>query len=135
VVDPARDSSKYGVVADHAYWVGGLTVRQSGSEGQIDAVSHGFGEGDPTPSGVQNGTGTLTGGNMGDLHYVSSTQTWGPTPSAPRGDVIDINATNVATASIDVQRAAVDCNVTLNITTDGPIAVTLPGCNRVVHAG
>ncbi len=135
VVDPARDSAKYGVVADHAYWVGGLTVRQSGSEGQIDAVSHGFGEGDPTPSGVQNGTGTLTGGNMGALQYVSSTQTWGATPSAPRGDVIDVNATNVATASIDVQRADADCQVTLNITTDGPIAVTLPGCNRVVHAG
>jgi hypothetical protein len=23
----------------------------------------------------------------------------------------------------------------LNITTDGPIAVTLPGCNRIVNAG
>jgi hypothetical protein len=135
VVDTARDSSKYGVVADHAYWVGGLTVRQSGSEGQIDAISHGFGNGDPTASGVQNGTGTLTGGNMGDLQYASFSQTWGATPSAPRSDAIDIKATNIATASIDVQRAAADCNVKLNITTDGPIAVTLPGCNRVVHAG
>ncbi len=66
VVDPARFSSKYGVIGDHAYWISGLTVRQNGSEGQIDAVSHGFGVGDPMPSGVQNGTGTLTGGNLGD---------------------------------------------------------------------
>jgi hypothetical protein len=64
VVDPGRDSPQYGVTADHAYWLGGLTVRQSGSEGQIDAISHGFGVGDPSPSGVQPGTGTLTGGNM-----------------------------------------------------------------------
>ena len=27
VVDPARDSRKYGVVANHAYWVSGLKVR------------------------------------------------------------------------------------------------------------
>jgi hypothetical protein len=135
VVDPARDSSKYGVVADHAYWLGGLTVRQSGSEGQIDAISHGFGVGDPTPSGVQPGTGTLTGGNMGSLAYTSNAQTWGPTPSAPSSDTIDIKATNVATASINVQRANVDCNVNLNLTTDGPIAVTLLGCKRVVKAG
>lgn len=135
VVDPARDSPSYSVVSDHAYWISGLTVRQSGSEGQIDAVSHGFGEGDPSRSGVQPGTGALTGGNMGALAYASSTQTWGPTPTAPTRDSIDITATNLATAAIDVGRAHVDCNVVLNITTDGPLTVTLPGCNRVVHAG
>ena len=135
VVDPARDSSKYGVVADHAYWISGLTVRQSGSEGQIDAVSHGFGVGDPTPSGAHPGAGTLTGGNMGDLQYASTAQTWGATPSAPASDAIDLNATNIATASINVARADVDCDVKLNITTDGPIAVSLPGCKRVVKAG
>ncbi len=135
VVDPARDSSSYGVMSDHAYWISGLTVRQSGSEGQIDALPHGFGVGDPSPSGIQPGASTLTGGNMGTLAYTSSSQTWGPTPSAPASDSIDITAANLATASINVQRADVDCNVKLNITTDGPIAVTLQGCGRVVHAG
>jgi len=135
VVDTARDSAKYGVVADHAYWVSGLTVRQSGSEGQFDAISHGFGVGDPTASGAQNGTGTLTGGNMGDLQYASFSQTWGAAPSTPRSNAIDITATNIATASINPQRAGADCNVKLKIVTDGPLAVTLPGCNRVVHAG
>jgi hypothetical protein len=72
---------------------------------------------------------------MGALQYASSAQTWGPAPGAPRSDAIDITATNIATASISVQRADADCNVKLNITTDGPIAVTLPGCSRVVHAG
>jgi hypothetical protein len=72
---------------------------------------------------------------MGTLAYTSSTQTWGPTPAAPASDSIDLTATNLATASINVQRAHVDCNVKLNITTDGPIAISLPGCNRVVNAG
>ena len=135
VVDPARYATKYGVVANHAYWVGGLTVRSSGSEGEIDAVSHGFGLGDATPSGEKDGAGTLTGGNLGTINYVSQTQTWGPVPSAARSDSIDIKATNLATATIDVARAGVDCNVALHVTTDGPITITLPGCNRVVHGG
>jgi hypothetical protein len=54
---------------------------------------------------------------------------------APASDTLDINATNIATASINVSRARVDCNATLNITSDGPISVTLTGCNRTVQAG
>ena len=135
VVNPARDADKYQVVANHAYWVSGLTVRTAGSEGEIDAISHGFGLADPTASGVTDGAGTLTGGNLGPIQYVSEAQTWGPTPSAPKSDAIDITATNLATASIDVTRADVDCNVALHITSDGPLTVTLPGCNRVVSAG
>jgi hypothetical protein len=135
VVDTARDVAKYAVVADHAYWASGMTARSSGSLGTFDASSHGFGVGDPTPSGVQNGNGTLTGGNLGDITYVSQTQTWGSAPNQAASDTIDINAANIAQAQIDVQRARVDCNVKLNITTDGPIAVTLAGCNRVVNAG
>jgi len=135
VVDPARDAPKYGVVADHAYWISGLTVRSAGSEGQIDAISHGFGLSDPAASGVQSGTGQLTGGNLGTINFVSQIQTWGAPPSAPRQDSIDITATNIATASIDVARAHVDCNVALHITSDGPLTVTLPGCGRTVSAG
>ena len=136
VVDAARDASKYGVVADHAYWASGMTVRQSGSLGQFDALSHGFGLGDPVPSGMQGPTpGTLSGGNMGDIHYAALTQTWGAAPRTPSSDSVDINATNIATATIDPSRAGVDCNAKLNVTTDGPTAITLLGCNRVVRAG
>jgi predicted esterase len=135
VVDAARDAPGLGVVGDHAYWVSGLKLRGgSSSEGTIDAFSHGFGVGDPTPSGVHPGLGTLSGGNMGDLHYGSFTQTWGATPPAARADTIDIRATNIGRASIDVRRAHVDCGVGLHaVNVDGPLTVTLPGCHRVVH--
>ena len=151
VVDGARNYTQYGINGDHAYWVSGLTLRSQSHtasngdpEGQIDAVSHGFGVGDPVASGgagpvaVGLGTptpGTLSGGNMGDLHYLGFSQTWGATPKAPRSDAVDVNATNIATAAIDVARARVDCNAKINVTTDGPIAITLLGCGRVVHAG
>lgn len=135
VVDTSRDHPEYGVRGDHAYWVSGVTVRQSGTDGQIDAVSHGFGTSDPPASGSQPGTGTLTGGNMGPLTYASLTQTWGRATPAPVSDTLDVNATNVATATIDLSRAHVDCNAKLNVTSDGPITVTLAGCNRTVQAG
>jgi hypothetical protein len=141
VLDAARDRPSLGIVGDHAYWVSGLTLRSQAHtasngdpEGQIDVFSHGFGTGDPA-AGSQPGTGTLSGGNMGPLSFASLTQTWGPVPPAPAADTLDVNATNIATATIDVTRAHVDCNATVNVTTDGPITLTLAGCNRTVGAG
>jgi hypothetical protein len=141
VVDGARDRPSLGIVGDHAYWVSGLTLRSQAHtssnghpEGQIDVFSHGFGTSDPTPSGTQPGVGTLTGGNMGSLAFASLTETWSPTPPAPPHDTLDINATNIATASIDVSRAHVDCGVVLNIT-NGPITVDVSGCGRTVRTG
>ncbi|MGH2882243.1 MAG: glucodextranase DOMON-like domain-containing protein, partial [Solirubrobacteraceae bacterium] len=131
VVDTARNHSNYGLVGDHAYWVSGLTIRSQSHtatngdpEGQIDVFSHGFGASDRTASGSAPGTGTLTGGNMGPLAYASLTQTWGPATPAPASDTLDISATNIATATIDVSRARVDCNAKVNVTTDGPVTVT-----------
>ena len=133
VVYTPRDRPNLGLVADHAYWVYGLTLR-SGQEGQIDVFSHGFGQTDPVENPLQAGTGTLTGGNLGPLIYARTSRTWGAAVPAPRLDLLDISATNIATASIDVTRAHVDCRVLLHIRSDGPITVTLPGCNRVVHS-
>jgi hypothetical protein len=134
VVDKARDTPKYGLVADHAYWVSGLKVRGAGL-GTFDARSHGFGVGDPKPSGVKTTAGQLVGGNLGAIHYTAQTQTWGPAPHAPKQDSISITATNIAAAVIDIARAHVNCHVKLVVHSDGPIAISLAGCHRVVHAG
>ena len=50
-------------------------------------------------------------------------------------DEIDVTATNLATASINVKRAHVNCQVNVKITSDGPLTVTLPSCGRTVHGG
>jgi hypothetical protein len=141
VVDAARDRPSLGVVGDHAYWLSELTLRSNSHTssgdpvGSIDAISHGFGTADAVASGVRPGVGTLTGGNMGTLLFARFVQTWGPAPAAAPADSIDIKATNIATASVDVSRAHVDCAVTLHILSDGPLTVRLPGCHRVVRAG
>jgi hypothetical protein len=142
VLDAARDRPALGIVASHAYWISGLTLRskshtgQNGDpEGEIDARSHGFAVGDPRASALTTGTGTLQGGYLGPIAYTSFSKTWGPTPSAATSDTIDLALTNIATASIDVRRARVDCGVKLNIVSDGPAVIRLIGCSRIVHAG
>src|SRR5205085_9132508 len=98
--------------------------------GTIDVRSEGFGEGDPTPSGTQAGGSSLTGGNLPAIGYQSLFQTWGATPKAPKRDRLDIVAKNVRTLSVNVQRAHVDCNAALKLTSDGRVTVVLPGCGE-----
>jgi predicted esterase len=142
VLDQARNHSNLGLVGDHAYWISGLKLRDPSHtsatgdpEGQVDAVSHGLGAGDPVVSPTEVGTGTLTGGNFGALTFTRQQRTWTSLPAGLRADEIDVNATNISAAAIDVSRAHVDCNVVLKVTTDGPIAIALPACGRTVHAG
>ena len=64
-------------VADHAYWLSGIALRDGGGTaplGTVDARSAGFGVGDPKPGATQNGGGSLTGGNLGALAYTSQSQ-------------------------------------------------------------
>jgi predicted esterase len=143
VLDGARDRPALGLDADHAYWLSGLALRSAAHtsssgdpEGEIDARSLGSGQGEPAVSKLGPPLGTLTGGNMGTLVFDRSGQIWGPAPPAPARDEIDITATNIAAAAVDVRRAHVDCRVSIKVlSTDGPIAISLPGCHRVVRAG
>src|SRR4051794_33136710 len=134
-LEPSRNHPELRLVGDHAYWVSGLELRDSGSGGQMDAVSHGVGASEPVPSLTQGGAGPLEGGNLGPIQYTSRVKTWAPPTPGPRANTIDVNATGISKALIDVKRAGVDCSVQLNVTSDGPIDVTLPGCNRTVHGG
>ena len=134
VVNPAHDYPALGLVTDHAYWLSGLTPSGgSGSSGTIDAVSHGLGAGEPPPSGLQNGSGTLTDTNvLPFVAYARAFQTWGAAPAAASADEIDITSTGVATATVSVSRAHVDCAVKLKVVSDVPLKLTLAGC-AVAH--
>jgi hypothetical protein len=132
VLEPTRNHPELGLVGDHAYWVSGLKLRDPGSSGQIDAVSHGRGASDRVAAVTQPGTGQLEGGNLGPIQFTSRTKTWAPPTPGPRANTIDVTATNLSKASIDVKRAGVDCSVKVNVTSDGPLSIALPGCNRTV---
>jgi len=140
---PYGDYPGLGLTADHAYWLSGLRVRATGAPcasyavagcggvGTVDAVSAGFGLTDPVPSGTQHSAGVQGPGSIFPaLPYVETSQTWFPPASKPATDRLHLTASNISAMTVDVARAAVDCAVALDVTTDGPLQVTLAGCNR-----
>lgn len=129
VVNPAQDSAAADSVADHAYWVSSVARRSASSPtGTIDVRSEGFGVGDPAVQPVATGAGVLMGGHHGPMPFVERKLAWGAAPAAPVADVLHVVATNVASVTIDPVRARITCGATLEVTTDGPLSVTLTGC-------
>jgi dienelactone hydrolase len=132
VVLPARNHPELGVVGDHAYWVSKLKVREGTASGRFDAASRGLGTGDPVPAATENGSGTLEGGTLGTLLFTRRAKAWGDVPATAKANRIDIAATGIEAATIDVRRAKVDCRAELKVQTDGPLKVTLAGCRRTL---
>jgi hypothetical protein len=131
VYNPTMDFPADGTTAGHAYWVYGISLRNGGGAaplGRVDVRSHGFGQGDPVPGETQHGAGALTGGTIPAIPYTSQGKSWGSAPSEPSADALDIDASNVSAVTIDAKRAKVDCKAHLNVTTDGPLTVTLADC-------
>jgi hypothetical protein len=131
VYNPTMDFPGDGTSAGHAYWVYGVTLRETGGSaplGTADVRSEGFGTGDPTAEETTHGAGALTGGTIPAIPYTSQAKAWGPAPSAPVADALDINAANVQSFSVDARRARVDCAAALHVSTDGPLKVTLTDC-------
>ena len=137
VVNPTMDFAADGAVADHAYWLSDIRVRdpKAAHQGTVDVRSEGFGVGDPAPSGTQFSGGALVGGNVPVLGYDQQSQSWGAAPSAPVADRLDVSAVNVGTVTVDPRRARVDCNAVVDVVhTDGPLTVVLAGCGKAgVH--
>jgi len=133
VVNPKMDFPEMGGPANHAYWLSGLTLRDSSGDaplGTIDVRSEGFGTGDPTPLPTQHGAGALTGGTLPAIAYTSQSRQWGPTPPALVRNRLDIVAKNISALTIDPSRAHITCGAALDVNTDGPVSVTLAGCGR-----
>jgi hypothetical protein len=129
--NPTMDFPADGTSSGHAYWLYGIVLREAGGEAPlatVDVRSEGFGLGDPPANATEAGAGALTGGKIPAIPYVSETKTWGSAASAPKRDALDISAANVGAVTIDAKRAKVTCAATLNVTTDGPLTVTLADC-------
>ena len=134
VANPAMDVVSRGLVGNHAYWLSNITVRDTNVQprGTVDALSRAFGEGDPVASAEQSGAGVIFG-KLAAQAYVSQYKTWGLPPAAPTADRLEIVARNVSALNVNVQRAKLSCNAALQVDTDGPLTVTLEGCNRNVQ--
>ena len=122
VVDPREDSTRARTVADHAYWLSGLAVRDpETSPGLIDARSEGMGVGDPEVGEPGASAGALTGGAHGPMPYAERALDWGPAPEVARADRLHVRAQNLASATVDARRARLSCSPELVIESDGPL--------------
>jgi hypothetical protein len=133
VVNPTMDFSADGTVADHAYWLSHLKLRDASGAAplaKVDAVSEAFGRADPEPKPTQHAVGTLTGGNVAPFAYVETSRSWGPARKAPKRDVLRLTLTNLSRVTVNPARARLGCHPKLQVTTDGPVTVRLAGCGR-----
>jgi len=132
--NPSIDYPKLHFVADHAYWVSAVRLRDaSGSDkiGLVDVRSHGFGVGDPPVTPVARTAGSLPGGNvLNPYPFVRELgKELGPAPAEPKLDQLDVRADNVRSFTVDARRARVSCNAKINVLGSGPRPeVTLAGC-------
>lgn len=136
VVDPSEDNAAAGVVADHAYWLSEVAIRdpEASPTGTIDVWSAASGHRDGEPSAIARGGGVLTGGFIPAMTYVERRLEWGPPQEVEPANRLEVTATNVRHVTIDVRRAGVTCGVEVEVETDGPLTIHLPGCDRTVEA-
>jgi hypothetical protein len=138
VRNPTMDFRGVGTVANHAYWLSSIKLRDGSGDaplGTIDVRSRGFGAGDPKPGATQRGGGALGPGTLGALTFTEQSKGWGDAPAESKLDVLEIDAKNVSSVTVNPTRARVDCDVQLDVKSDGPLAVKLAGCGRKASFG
>ncbi|HCA84076.1 MAG TPA: hypothetical protein DEQ61_00320 [Streptomyces sp.] len=123
---PASDDRELGLVHDHAYWVseirpagtqpddgtapddGAAVAEPAPVKGLVDAFSHGFGRGDaPSTRGLGSGTEPLP--------YTEVNRTWGPHPSIPVANRLDLELTDVRSVDIALSRARLNPRAVLTV--------------------
>ena len=137
VVNPTMDFRSAGTVANHAYWLSGLRLRDAGGEaplGEVDARSDAFGVGDPPAGQTKHSVGALTGGNQPAMAYVEQSKGWGKAPQTPRRNVLHLDVQNLSRVVVHPKRAKLGCDAKLRVQTDGPVEVRLAGCGTT-HFG
>jgi hypothetical protein len=129
VRNPRMDDPASGLVGNKAYWLSGIETRSTdGALGTIDVVSRGFGRADAAAPSQKMSIGATSGTTAPVNPYVREYRHLPGGAEQAKANVLDITATNIRSVTIDPAAAEVDCDATLNITSDGPLEVTLLGC-------
>ena len=131
VLDGAMQEPKWGLTANHAYWLSGMQVRDpsvTNDLGTVDAFSHGFGVADPVVNPEQ-----ATSGTSNAIPFTGRVRTWQRPRRVTATRELDVDLTNIAAVTVDPNRAHVGCDANVRVTSDGPATVRLAGCDRTVR--
>ncbi|GAA5156069.1 hypothetical protein GCM10023321_31010 [Pseudonocardia eucalypti] len=132
VRNPLMDDPASGLVGDHAYWLSEISSRGRRT-GTIDVVSHGRGLADAPVPAKRTEPGLADGSIMPVNPYVREYRHLADPVHAEERDELEIKATDIDAVTIDPDRAGVSCSARLHAKTNGPLAVTLRGCDRTEH--
>ncbi|MEC9407552.1 MAG: hypothetical protein VX549_09775 [Pseudomonadota bacterium] len=131
VLAPQEDEPRVDAIADHAYWLSGLSLREASLEtGTIDAYSEGFGLAEPVAESLSPSAGLLTGGHHEPAPYLRRQLVWAEPESVDVANRLRITARNIATVTIHPERARISCDADIVVDSDGPIEVHLAGCDN-----
>jgi hypothetical protein len=145
-----QNELKYGINADHAYWVSAVKIRNANYKGpadpslkpeevaaapaygRVEVFSHGMGLGRPVANAPVKTSDSYYWAvpTYPWPNYNAEEVSWQPIPKNPVSDVLDIKAENIASLTIDPTRARISCNATVNVHSDGPIQVKIRGCTK-----
>jgi hypothetical protein len=129
VVDPSEDNADAGVVADRAYWLSGLRVRdEAAGVGIVEALSEAGGLDVPEPGDVEQDAGALEGGAWGPMPYGERSLELGDAPVIEAADRLRLELTNVARVVVDPAGAGLTCRAEVVVDSDGPVDVVMDGC-------
>ena len=67
------------------------------------------------------------------MPYRERERAWGEAKPVPASDTLVVKATNLASATVDARRAKLSCAPTLDVTSDGPLDLTI-ACPKVKAA-
>ncbi len=130
VLAPAEDEARVDVIADKAYWLSGLRLRDPAAGlGSIDARTEGLGLAEPVVLAPVQTNGLLTGGYLEPAPFTRRVLEWMPAMPAPVRNHLVIRASNIAALTVHPQRAGLDCNAEIELDSDGPVDIRLAGCN------
>lgn len=129
--NPQMDFPAAGIVADHAYWLADIQLRDpSLLTGMVEAQSLAL----PPSLGPEAATrtaapGLLQPGTFGAIGYLAESQEWqGELGDADLRNVLRINLQNIAEVRVDMQAAGLSCRAQIEVNSDGPARVIRGGC-------
>jgi hypothetical protein len=129
VRNPLMDDPQSGLVADKAYWLSGIETR--GPElGTIDVDSRGQGVADAAVPPSQSEIGATDGTFSPINPYLREHRHLDAAAAANAENVLDVRSAGIGAVTVDPKRAGVDCDAELKVATDGPLRLTLAGCDR-----
>ncbi len=130
VLKPAEDEARVQVIADKAYWLSDMRLRdESLQSGTVDAVTEGLGQAPATPLAMTQSLGLFSGGHHEPAPYTRRVYDWAEAPGQQAADRLHLSVTNIAQLTVHPQRAGLTCSAELLVDSDGPIDVQLAGCD------